>query len=102
LYRDFEGLPQESNGSLNVCFITKVEADPAAFWQDMMRFGLTRGDDLIPDFLWERDIDQPVAMDMAELPFSEAEFRASETVWVGAHALPGFDGFCDFCPGPRN
>jgi hypothetical protein len=45
------------------------ETDPTAIWQNMMRLRLATADQLIPDRLGEWDIDQTVAMNMAELPF---------------------------------
>jgi hypothetical protein len=47
----------------------KKETDPTALWQNMMRLGLAAADQLIAHGLGEWDIDQTVAMNMAELPF---------------------------------
>jgi hypothetical protein len=55
---------------IDVSFGVKKMADPAAVGQDVMGFGLSATDKLIADGLRKGDIDQAIAMDVAELSFS--------------------------------
>ena len=68
---------------------------------NMMRFGATRGDQLVADEKRERQVRETIAMEMAEFPPSNSKLRAAEPMPSGRHAGPrrnfandgGMDGF---------
>ncbi len=53
----------------------------------MMWFGFLCCDDLIADLFWEGNIHKRVAVDVTDLAFADAKFRAAEAVWMGFDSL---------------
>ncbi len=86
---DFVRALEQCNRSVHVRFFTQVKTDPACLGQNVMRPGFFCGYDLITDLFGEGNIHKRVAVDVTDLAFADAKFRAAEAVWMGFDALPG-------------
>jgi hypothetical protein len=56
-----------------------------------MRFRVPRRDNLVAHVLWERDIDQPIAVHVPEFSLTQPELKATEPVWCNGDILPPAD-----------
>jgi hypothetical protein len=79
---------EEHDGPIDVVRFFDVETDPAALGQDMVRLGQTLGHDLVPHRSGEWNIDQPVSVDVADLPAGDPVFHAAKPVGMGSDILP--------------
>jgi hypothetical protein len=93
---EVEGEVEEVDGAVDVGCLVEKNADPAAFGKDVMGFGAAGGDQFIADFLRERNIDQAIAVDVADFASREVVFRAAETMGLGCDAGPGLNSGIDF------
>lgn len=87
---------EEVDGAVDVgCFVEK-NADPAAVGEDVVGLGAACGDQFIADFLWERDVDEAIAVDVADFASREVVFRAAKAMRLGCDAGPGLNCGIDF------
>jgi hypothetical protein len=64
-----------------------------------MGFGSLRRDELVAPRLWEREIGESVAVDVAELDAAEPELHSSETMRMLRDAIPGRNHLVDAATG---
>ena len=57
--------------------------------------GTALGDQLVPDAPRERQVGDPIAVDVAELAPADSEFDPTESVRRSLDAGPGLNGLCD-------
>src|SRR5690348_8122395 len=86
------GPPQEGDRSLRVFWLPDIEADPSAFRQDVMGNGFSRRHDLVPHLCGKRDIDQPIAVHVADFAVPQAILRPAEPVWMRRDPFPSRNG----------
>ena len=58
----------------------------------MMRFGFACRNNFIAHFFGEGNIHKRIAMNVTDLAFADAKFRASEAVWMSFNSLPTEQG----------
>ena len=80
LYSMGEGTAQQAYGPFYVVVRAKKYANPAGFGEDVVRLGLSGRDNLVPDGLRKRNIDQAVAMNMPQFPLSQSELHPTEAM----------------------
>lgn len=93
---EFERKVEKFDGALDVRYFAQKNADPAAVGEDMVRFGAARGDQFVADFLRKRDVDETVAVDVADFAAAEIVFGAAKAVRLRSDAGPGLYGGIDF------
>lgn len=76
-----------------------MERDPTCVWQDMVRRGASRRDEFIPDPRRKWDIDETIAVNMADLTMTDPIFDRTELMRVRSDSRPTgqlvLDGFAD-------
>jgi hypothetical protein len=72
-----------------------MERDPTCVWQDMVRRGASRRDELIPDARRKWDIDETIAVYMADLTMIDAIFDRAELMRVRSYTRPARDLILD-------
>lgn len=66
----------------------KKYANPASFGEDQVRFCLFGGDDLVPNRLRKRNIDQTVAEERAQFPLSQPELHPAKSMMSARDLMP--------------
>jgi hypothetical protein len=84
----FKRLSEQRNCSLDMVGFVEVETNPTAVRQDVMRFGATSSDNVIPHFSRKGNIHEMVAVDVAQLTFAETKFCASKAMRMRGHSWP--------------
>ena len=80
------------------------DRDPPGVGQHVVGPRAPDGDQLVANPARERQVRDPVAVEVAELAPADPEFDAAEPVWSGLHARPRPHGLCDLfsgCHGPQ-
>ena len=73
--------------------------DPAGLRQDVVRLRAAGLDEHVANRALERQVGEPVAVQVPELALAEPELDAAEAVRVDGHALPARDLALDPCAG---
>ena len=63
-----------------------------------MRFGATSSDNVIPYLFWKGNIHEMVAVDVAQLTFSQTKFRPAKPMRMRRYTWPAQNGFMNFLP----
>ena len=87
-----KGLFKQRNGALDIVPFLEVEANPTAFRQDVMRLRTASGNNLIPHLSWKRNVDEVVAMNVAQLTSAQTKLRSAKTMRVRCHTRPTQNG----------
>jgi hypothetical protein len=81
--RKIEGKAEELDCSLHVGRLVQIDAHPAALGKDVVGFSPTGGHQFISDLFRKGNVDEVVAVHMANFSPPEAIFCASEAVRLG-------------------
>jgi hypothetical protein len=79
-------IPQQLNRAVQIGRLAQVYAYPAAVWQNVMAFGSSRGYQFFANPLCEGDINEGIAVDVADFSSSQAILCAAKAVWRCADA----------------
>jgi hypothetical protein len=95
----FERLFEQRNRALNIAGFIEIETNPTAVRQDVMWLRATSSDDFITHLSWEGNVNEMVAVGMAQLTFAQTKFRAAKAMRMRRHIRPTQNGFVNFLPG---
>jgi hypothetical protein len=87
--------PEEFDHVRRVVGTGHPAADPPGLRQDVVRLSATRGNHLVAELAWERQVGKAIAMDVAHLLAAIAVLGAAEAVRHRFHAGPRRDSFLD-------
>ena len=77
-----------TGAAIDVGGFTQIQAHPAAVGQNVMRLRLTRSNHFIAHLRRKRNIDQVIAVNVAEFPLADTILCAAEAVRMGCHPRP--------------
>lgn len=66
----------------------KIDADPAAVRQDVVRFSAPGADKHVSNFPWKRDINQAVAVHVTYLTATDGKFNPAKAVGRDLNSVP--------------
>src|SRR5882724_3829887 len=89
------GALEQGHGPLLVLLPPQVEADPAALRQDVVGLGEPGRHELVAHRLGKWDVEQVVAVEVADLAGAEPVFGTAKAVRPGLDPGPGRDGCID-------
>jgi hypothetical protein len=73
-------IAQQLNRAVQVRRLAQVYADPAAVWQNVMAFGSSPGYQFFANPFCEGDVDEGIAVDVADFSSTQAILCAAEAV----------------------
>jgi hypothetical protein len=80
---------------LNAASSAQGYRHPAGVGQHMVRPGLALSDQFVAHPAGEREVGDPITVQVAELAAPEAKLDSAESVRSGLHTWPGHNGFGD-------
>src|SRR5262245_8682784 len=84
------GAPEQGDGFVHILWRIQIQTDPD-LRINMMRFGAPGSHYLIPDFWWEGNIHQRVAVYMADFSLPDKPGRPAKAMRPGSHSFPLFN-----------
>ena len=94
------GAAQQDDSPLEVLVVAQRQGDPAAVGAHVVRLYLMRRDELVAQALGKRNVDQLIAVDVADFPLAEAPLGAAKAMHPGANPGPAANHDIDLllCP----
>src|SRR5580765_8528044 len=92
---NLESIVKEFDGALDVGRLLQVDTDPAAFRENVVGFGATRRDQLIPDVFGKGNVHQTVTVDVTDFAPSQTELCCAKTVGLACDPGPLMQGSFD-------
>jgi len=79
---------QQANGPWHVLLRAQEYADPSRIRKHMMWLGVAAGHQFVSHGFREGNVQQPVTVDVPELPPAQTELQAAVTVWLDLDVGP--------------
>jgi hypothetical protein len=89
---------EQCNRPLNIVGFVEVKTNLAALRQDVMRLGTTSSDNVVPHLSWKWNVQEMIAMDVAQFTFAQTKFRPAKPMRMRGNIRPTQHGLMIFFP----